>query len=131
MGDVQLHHVAGDDLHVVIAAHGLLQNGEQGAVQLHRYYFARLLGQLDGEGADAGADLQHAAALVQLGAVGDVPGNPVLNEKVLAHGLGKVESMAGQQGLDIRKIGQIHDVFSFANRAVPMAVAQSAWGAMT
>ena len=35
LGDVQLHYVAGDDLHVVIAAYGLLQNGEQGAVQLH------------------------------------------------------------------------------------------------
>ena len=86
---------------------------------------------MDGEGADAGTNLQHAAAFIQLGAVGDVSGHPVLNEKILAHGLGKVESVAGQQGFNIRKIGQIHDVFSFASRAVPMAVAQSAWGAMT
>ena len=66
--------------------------GQKGAVQLHGDP-PRPPGELDGEGADAGADLQHAAGGIGAGGVGNIIGHPGLNEKILPHALGKAEAV--------------------------------------
>ena len=65
-------------------------------------------GALPGEGADAGAHLQHTAGRGGAGCLRNIPGHPVLHQKILPHGLGEVKAVPGQQGLDLLDVAQIH-----------------------
>ena len=110
---IQLHHIAGDDLHVGIRGHGLRQHGKQGLVQFHGDHLACPLGQFRRQGADAGTNLQHTAAAVRLGGLRD-PGRDLgINEKVLPHGFGKMKSVAAQQRPDGIVITKIHGYSAF------------------
>ena len=62
-----------------------------------------------GKGTDARPHLHHAVPGSRSAGVGNVPWNPVCNEKVLPHTLGKMKAMPGQQGLDVVEIGQFHN----------------------
>ncbi|CAN3997747.1 Hydrolase, partial [Dysosmobacter welbionis] len=67
--EVQFQHVPRHDLHIRIGGHGLRQHRQQGPVQLHGHHLPGPLGQLRRQGADARADLQHAAACVRAGSL--------------------------------------------------------------
>ena len=103
-----LHHVAPDQGEIGEVRHGLLQHRVQPPVQLHGHHLPGPLGQLPGQGADAGADLQHAGVLVRAAGGGNVPGHPALDEEVLAHGLGKVKAVALQKRLDVIAVAKVH-----------------------
>ena len=60
---------------------------------------------------DAGADLQYAAGGVRAAGGGDLAGDPVLDKKVLPHGLGEAEAVAAQQGADLPDVAEIHRRF--------------------
>ena len=103
-----LHHVAPDQGEIGEVRHGLLQHRPQPPVQLHGHHLPGPPGQLPGQGADAGADLQHAGVLVRAAGGGNVPGHPPLNEEVLTHGLGKVKAVALQKRLNVIAIAKVH-----------------------
>ena len=106
--EVQLHGVALDEGEVVRAGHGLPQHGVEAHVQLHRRHLGGAAHQLGRQRADAGANLQHAGALVRTTGVGDIPGHPALDEKILAHGLGKMKAVALQKRLYLPAVAKIH-----------------------
>ena len=106
--EVQLHGVALDEGEVVRAGHGLPQHGVETGVQLHRRHLGGAAHQLSRQRADAGANLQHAGALVRTAGVGDIPGHPALDEKILAHGLGKMKAVALQKRLYLPAVAKIH-----------------------
>ena len=105
---IQLQGVAGEEGEVLRPRHGLRQHRQQGPVQLHGHHFSRQGAQLAGEAPDAGADLQYAAGGVRAAGGGDLAGDPVLDKKVLPHGLGEAEAMAAQQGADLPDVAEIH-----------------------
>ena len=107
--NVQLQDVGGEDLHVGEVRQGLVQHRQEGAVQLHRHHLLGRGGQLRGEGADAGADLQHAVFWPHAGPLHQSPWDPVLYEKILPHGLGEVKAVSAQQGLNGIEITEIHN----------------------
>ena len=113
LGKVQLHGIALDEGEVTGVRHGLPQHGIEPLVQLHRHHPAGPAHQLSRQRADAGADLQHAGLLVRAAGVGDVPGHPALDEKILAHGLGKTEAVALQKRLYLPAVAKIHRCRSF------------------
>ena len=106
--EIQLHGVALDEGEVVRAGHGLPQHGVEAHVQLHRRHLGGAAHQLSRQRADAGANLQHAGALVRTAGVGDIPGHPALDEKILAHGLGKMKAVALQKRLYLPAVAKIH-----------------------
>ena len=95
LGQIQLHHVAGDDFHVVPAGQSLLQHGEQPGVQLDGADLLRHLRQLPGEHANARAHLDEGVDATALELV-----------QVLPQGLGKVEPVAGKHLFDAAGVGE-------------------------
>ncbi|MPM48430.1 hypothetical protein SDC9_95155 [bioreactor metagenome] len=85
---------------------------KQRPVQLNRGNLPRGLSKAYGKGADAGADLQHPAAGIHPGARHDIPWDPVGDEEVLPHALGKPKAVPSQQGLDLISVAEVHDGFS-------------------
>ena len=108
-GNVQLQDVGGEDLYVGAVPQGLVQHRQEGTVQLHRHHLTGRGGQLRSERADAGADLQHAVFRPNAGPFHQSPRYPVLDEKILPHGLGEVKAVSAQQGLDGIEIAEIHN----------------------
>ena len=106
--EVQFQHVPRHDLHIRIGGHGLRQHRQQGPVQLHGGHLPGPLGQLRRQGADARADLQHAAACVRAGGLRDPAGHLRIDQKVLSHGFGEMEPMPGQQVPDGVVVTEIH-----------------------
>ena len=105
---VQPHSVAFDQREIVRPAHGFPQHGIEPGVQLHGYHLSGTAGKLLGQRADTGTDLQHTGIFISAAAVGDIPGHPVLNEKILTHRLGKMKAMAFQQSLYFTAVTKIH-----------------------
>ena len=99
-------------MHILPPGKGLVQNGQQGAIQLHCHHLARPIGQLAGQWADARADLQHAAVLICPRCGGNVLRHPGLNEKILSHGLGEVEAVPRQKSLDVIDVADVHSISS-------------------
>ena len=112
-GNVGFQDVPKDQREILGAAHGFLQNGLEGGVYLHGDHPACVFAQGLGQGADAGAYLQHAAALVDSRALGNLAGHPALGQKVLSLGLGKTEAVLLQQGLDDVDVAEIHEKPAF------------------
>lgn len=70
--------------------------------------------QLLGERADARADFQHAAVLVNAGKFDNLPGNPGRDQKILSFGFGKMKAVPGQKRLHNLDIAQIkHEMTAF------------------
>ena len=122
---VQLHGIAFDQREIVRPAHGFPQHGIEPGVQLHGYHLSGTAGKLLGKRADTGTDLQHTGTFISAAAVGDIPGHPALNEKILPHCLGKMKAMALQQGLYFAAVTKIHcclllicSVFTIAEKTV-------------
>ena len=113
---VQLHHVARHNLHIGIGCHGLRQNREKGLVQLHGHHLSGPTGQLRRQRPNAGADLQHAAALVRPGGSGNVIGHLGVNQEILSHGFGKMESVPPQQLLNGMIVTKVHGKPAFSYR---------------
>ena len=105
---VHLHRVALNEREVVEARHRLRQHRQQPPVELDRDDPPRTLRELLRQRADAGADLQHAHPRVRAGGVGNLRGHPALDEKVLPHGLGKMEAVPRQKRLNIAAVTEIH-----------------------
>ena len=112
-GNVGFQNVSKDQREVLGAAHGFLQNGLEGGVNLYGDHPACIFTQGLGQGANAGANLQHAAAFVNSRAIGNLTGHPALGQKVLPLGFGKTEAVLLQQGLDDVDITEIHEKPAF------------------
>ena len=106
LGQIQLHHVAGDDFHVVPAGQSLLQHGEQPGVQLDGADLLRHLRQLPGEHANARAHLDDALAVPGAAGLGHAGAHGGVDEEVLPQGLGKVEPVAGKHLFDAAGVGE-------------------------
>ena len=98
---IALHNIAGHKGEVVKTRHGFRQDRIQTPIQFHGNHFGRALGKLLCQRPDPRPDLQYACLLIGDACLGNIPGHPVLNEKILAQRLGKAKSVTSQQILNI------------------------------
>ena len=105
---IQLHHVSRHDLHIGVGSHSLGQHRQQGLVQLHGYHLACPLCQFRCQWSDTRADLQHAAASVGPGRGGNVVRHLRVDEEILPHGFGKMETVPPKQLPDIVVVAEKH-----------------------
>ena len=101
-------------LEVLHARHGLGQQGRQALVHLDGHHLGSALGQLLGQHADAGADLQHAPALIDAAGVHDLGRQARIDDEVLSKALGEREIVFFAQAADNGEVGQLrHSGFPF------------------
>ncbi len=79
----------------------------RGLVQLNGDDAARALGQLDGERADAGADLEHLVAGGELQRVDDAQQRVAVDQEVLAKSVLQRQAGAPGDGAHRRRVGEV------------------------
>ena len=94
-------------MEVIKLSQGLPQHRRQSAVQFHRHHTPGPLAQFPGEGADAGAHLQHAGIFIDAGSLGNGCGHMPGTEEILPQAFGKMKPMTGQYLFDGADITQI------------------------
>ena len=92
-----------------------LENWREPGIYLYSADLPRPQAELLGQGADTGADLQHAGGLVHAGFLGDGGRNPGGNEKILPLGLGKVKAALCQQRLHDLNVTNVEHRVSFVS----------------
>ena len=100
-GDIGFQNISGNQGKILCPGHSLCQHRQQGLVQFHGHHLVCPGAELTGKGANAGADFQHAGAWPSAAGLSNVPWHPVLDQKVLSHGLGEAKAVAAEQCLNI------------------------------
>ncbi len=90
--EVYFQNILQYQLEVIHARHGLGQQGRQALVHLDGHHLGGVLGQLFGQHADAGADLQHAPALIDAAGVHDLGRQAGIDDEVLSKALESAKS---------------------------------------
>ena len=75
----------------------LTQDGNQPLIQFDGHDASGLFGQVMGQCAEAGTDLEHCVGWCEVGGVGDAGQMGRVDEEVLAEGLLKVQIVAADQ----------------------------------
>jgi hypothetical protein len=113
---IQLQNIAGDHLGIGIIGQRFRQYRQQRLIEFHGYDLAGPLCQFHRQRADAGTNLQNAAAFIGAGGLRNGLRNGGIDEKILSHGLGKAESVAEQKVLYGFIITKIHDDSPLENK---------------
>ena len=80
---IELHHIAVDNLHILERGKRLLQNGQKACVELNAHHALRALGEFRREDTDAGANLQHTGFGARPALLRHAGTNAGVDEKIL------------------------------------------------